>query len=108
MSVIRLPTPDDRAATFRAMARDRWREAVARKLAGDEQGYLDGLADVRALDEQAAEATVRAARVEIQQAKFDRDLELFRQGLEKVLGDIGEKRAAEALAAAIEDERDRA
>ena len=77
--VRRLPTPDDRAGTFRAMARSRWLYAVERKLAGDEDGYHAALEDVRGLDEQAAEATLRAARVEIQQAKFDEEQRLRRK-----------------------------
>lgn len=87
-NVRRLPPPA-RASSFHAMALDRWRVAVARKMAGDEAGYLEGLADVRALDEQACAARVRQERLEEQirerrgmAAAAEHVLELARMGRE--------------------------
>lgn len=52
--------------TLHALAIARWREAVECRLAGDEDGYLSRMADVRALDERAAEARVREQRRDAQ------------------------------------------
>jgi hypothetical protein len=59
-----LGTPADRARTFRAMSRERHREAVDALRAGDWDRYLAFLRDVDALDEQARAEELRAARIE--------------------------------------------
>lgn len=100
--VIRLRSPSDQAATLRAMARDRWRYAVERKLAGDERAYLDGLQDVRDLDDQAHEAALRATRIDLQQAHFERQRLLSIAAIDGLFETVKRRRQAEALAHALD------
>jgi len=64
--VIVLPPPTS-PATFHAMARERHRQAVALRLAGDFEGFWALLADVKALDARAHDARIREERLALQE-----------------------------------------
>lgn len=88
MSNVRhLPTPATRMRTFAALATERHRLAITRKLAGNIDGYEEAMATARQLDEMAARERERQVRIEDQDAERRRQ-ESELQASMLVLGEI--------------------